>query len=244
MGDNRPPGLPPLEPGTVHLQWFTTTLAAAELDALGSLLDDSELARASRFHFARDRDRYVAARGRLRVILGQYAGEQPAGVVIAPGRHGKPELRLPAGAPRLSFNLSRSGEIAVAAIGLEEELGIDVERLRPFGDALTIAERVFTGTEAAALRDLAPEERPAAFFRYWTRKEAVVKSLGLGLGYPLDAFSLSAECGGAERLELESEGVRITRWVAGVDPPYEEVIAALATAEGPAEVHSRVWPPS
>src|SRR3712207_7045713 len=42
-----------------------------------SLLSADELERAGRFHFRKDRDRFVAGRGALREILGRYAGVAP-----------------------------------------------------------------------------------------------------------------------------------------------------------------------
>jgi len=226
----------------VHVFWFATDLPAARLDELERLLDVGERARADRFRFLRDRGRFIAARGRLRALLGRYAEQAPAQLEFDSGPYGKPALRDTNGADQLHFNLSRSDGVGVVAIGLAEELGIDVERIRPFDDALAIAERMFGPEEHRALRALPEEAQPAAFFRYWTRKEAVVKSLGRGLSHPLDAFGLSAEGLSAERVDLECDGVPIVRWVVPVPPFREGFVAALAASGPPPAVRCWDWP--
>jgi 4'-phosphopantetheinyl transferase len=242
MPDEAAVALPRLERGVVHVFWFATDLPAGSLDELERVLDVDERARADRFHFPRDRGRFIAARGRLRALLGRYAKQAPARLEFDTGPCGKPALRRTIGADQLHFNLSRSDGFGVAAIGLEEELGIDVERIRPFDNALAIAERMFRPEEYRALRALPEEAQPAAFFRYWTRKEAVVKSLGRGLSHPLDAFGLSAEGLSAEWVDLERDGVPTVRCVVPVPPLREGFVAALATPGPPPAVRCWDWP--
>jgi 4'-phosphopantetheinyl transferase len=79
--------------------------------------------------------------------------------------------------------------IAITRVGA---IGVDVEALTPFGDLAAVARRWFSPTEQAALSALPPDRRLAGFYRLWTRKEAVVKALGLGMTLPLDRFSVSA----------------------------------------------------
>lgn len=137
-------------------------------------LDAAELARAARFAFERDRRRFVAARLALRRILGMALGRDPAALVIeAPPLH-RPRL---AGDSGLDFNLSHSGRLALVAVGQAAPLGVDVEEWRSVPDAAALAARLFTPRECAAL---AADPR-AAFLTCWTRKEAVLKSTGLGL---------------------------------------------------------------
>src|ERR1700691_1545671 len=69
---------------------------------LARLLTGDERERAARFHFDRDRSRYIVGRGSLRVLLGSYLGLEPDQVQLAYGHNGKPQLR---GAGP-SFNLS------------------------------------------------------------------------------------------------------------------------------------------
>ena len=84
--------------------------------------------------FATDewRDRWSAARGTLREVLGRALGIGPEDVTLRYRAHGKPELD-PACAPlagELLINLSHSGERALIALA-RVEVGADVERLKP-----------------------------------------------------------------------------------------------------------------
>src|SRR5688572_15010542 len=55
-------------------------------------LSPDECARADRFHFAKDRNRFIVARGSLRMILGSYLDRAPAAVSFSYSNYGKPAL--------------------------------------------------------------------------------------------------------------------------------------------------------
>ena len=57
-------------------------------------------------------------------------------------------------------------------------------------DADAIAKRFFSVVESAALQ--AESDRTTAFFRIWTRKEAVLKAIGCGLNRDTRSFSVGA----------------------------------------------------
>lgn len=242
ISDSPPATLARLERGAIEVFWFSTDLPAARLEPLEYLLDAAERERADRFRFGQDRGRFVAARGRLRALLGWYAERPPGLLEFETGPYGKPVLRQVTGAHRLQFSVSHSHGVGVVAIGLEDEVGIDVERIRPFEDALAIAKRMFTADEHGALRRLPEAARAAAFFSYWTGKEAVVKSVGRGLSLPLDAFGLRLEGPSAERVELDCGGVSLARWVLPVPPLREGFVATLAAGGPPPTVRCRDWP--
>jgi 4'-phosphopantetheinyl transferase len=74
-------------------------VVAAGLDAppeavrgLSAWLCDAEQRRAARFHFERDRRRFVVARARLRELLGERLGTRPQALELVPGSNGKPAL--------------------------------------------------------------------------------------------------------------------------------------------------------
>jgi len=68
-----------------------------------------------------------------------------------------------------------------------------VEPVRPLPDAEHLVERFFAAEERRAYQACAEADRPKAFFTLWTRKEAYVKALGLGLGMAFDAFAVSQD---------------------------------------------------
>jgi 4'-phosphopantetheinyl transferase len=206
------------------------------------VLSRDEAARAGRFYQARDRRRYVVGRARLRAILGRYLGRAASQVEFRYEAHGKPVLHGGSTDARVRFNMSRAHELGVLAMQLDEELGIDIEHIRPFPDALHIAARFFTPDESDALRALRAPELEAAFFHYWTRKEAVVKSLGLGLSQPMDAFALSRHPGpAAEGITVAGADGTVTRWLVRVPTPSEGYVAALATAHPSPSLRCWFW---
>lgn len=213
------------------------------LVVLHDLLADDERRRARRFRFDRDRDRYVVARGSLRLILGRYLDADPRTLVFDYESNGKPLLggRFRG---RLDFNLSHSHEVALCAVASGRRIGVDVELIRPQIDAEGIAERFFSAHEVAALRSTPEELRTRAFFDGWTRKEAFIKATGSGLTVPLDGFDVSLSPGAPARLlavagdPREASGWRLASIDAG--SPYA---AALAVEGSELEVVGQEWPP-
>ena len=172
---------------------WTATLDRSEGERAGweAILSPDELARANRFHFVKDRNHFIVARGLLRSLLGKYLHLEPASLEFAYGPYGKPELSGASAVSGASFNLAHSGGLAAYAISRRRNLGIDVERIQAESAGEDIARRYFSAREAGDLQTLPPEEKVAAFFRCWTRKEAYLKALGTGLQTPLDGFSVS-----------------------------------------------------
>lgn len=149
--------------------------------------DENE--RAARFIFDRDRNRYIVGRGFMRLRLGAYLDLDPGKIQLTSNAHGKPELAGQTSG--LRFNLSHSGGQAVLAVSPDFELGVDIEQYRNIPEDL--AQRYFAAGENAALANLPPSERKAAFFRCWTRKEAFVKAVGSGMSLPLKSFEVSLD---------------------------------------------------
>jgi 4'-phosphopantetheinyl transferase len=197
---------------------------------LEATLSEEERARASRFHFAETRNRFVAGRSALRGILARYGrGAETAGDLrFATGPYGRPSLVEPEG---LHFNFTRSGPLALCAVGRTELLGVDLEQIRPIPEAGSITKSHFSKREQALLASLgAPPESllfQRAFYATWTRKEAVIKALGLGLAQPLDSFSVTPLPGQRPRL-LEVPDGRPATWTLRAFSPAPGYEAALA----------------
>ena len=187
----------PLEPPAgvpVETRIWTADLESVserERSALEALLDPAEMARAARFRFARDRRRFVVARGILRRLLGDALGVSGETLAFHYGRLGKPALAQceptsDTNSGRLCFNLSHSGEHAMFALSREGEIGIDLESGDRFvgreAELASVATRVLTPRELTVWRALPnAEARLAAFLRAWTRKEAFGKATGEGV---------------------------------------------------------------
>lgn len=196
-----------LWPDEVHV-WRIDLSTSAGLE--WSVLSPDERARAQRFRFEPDRNRYVFSHGALRVLLGHYLSTGPAEIVFRRGDHGKPALDHDDG---LRFNLSTSHQLALLAVTLRREVGIDIEyRRADFADR-DAARRFFSPREIDTLNAVPPEKYTEAFFNCWTRKEAYIKAIGLGLNMPLDQFSVSLQPGEpAHLLEVVGRPQELERW--------------------------------
>jgi 4'-phosphopantetheinyl transferase len=224
----------PLLPALDCALWRVDLDAPATAQAL-ACLDRTEQERARRFVFERDRSRYLAAHAALRQTLADRTGHAAAQLVFAPGPHGKPAL---AGRAAQRFNLSHSQDVGLIALGDGGEIGVDVERLRPFDDAMALAASHFTPMEQAALAAATPgPDRDAAFLRCWTRKEACLKALGIGLGL-VDTRSFHAGTGSEPcELVIDFDGARHRLSLVSIDGG-EGVVAALARASVAAPQHA------
>jgi 4'-phosphopantetheinyl transferase len=78
-------------------------------------------------------------------------------------------------------------------VGFASALGVDVEVIRDIKDMRTVAQHSFSEDEFARWSDLDESERLAAFYRCWTRKEAVLKATGEGIAHRLKAFDVAFE---------------------------------------------------
>ena len=226
-----PAATPGLADREIHVWRASLSTDEPTLRRLEATLADQEKARAARFVFERDRDRYVAARGILRDLLGQYLRCAPQSVEFVYGPHGKPALAGAALRPAICFNLSHSHGLAVVAIGREQEVGIDVELIRAEFASEAIAKRYFSAKEIDELSRLPAELRTEGFFLCWTRKEAYIKAKGNGLQIPLDSFDVSLSPGRPATLSSVDE----PRWgIESFVPSQisERRFAAAVVAEG------------
>lgn len=156
-----------------------------------STLEDDEVHRADRFHFERDRRAFTVSRGFLRHVLGRYLTTNAEALRFAYGPYGKPTLNGEHKQSSLRFNMSHSRGVGLVAVTDTKEIGVDVEYIRPDFASEDIAQRFFSSREVSAFNALSSELRVAAFFRCWTRKEAYIKAIGLGLSQPLDGFDVT-----------------------------------------------------
>jgi 4'-phosphopantetheinyl transferase len=200
-----------------------------------SVLADEERVRALRFVRPRDRRRFTVCRGSLRMILGRLLSSPPERLAFRSGPGGKPELAPDTDCEHRSsprFNVSHSHELALIAVSLERDLGVDLERVRSISESARIVESYFTPAERAQFTALDPSRRDEAFLRGWTRKEAILKAKGVGLAGLATAFetmfgttTLSTRFTPAAPLPRVGDW---SLWEAAVGDRY---VAALAAAD-------------
>ena len=183
-----------LAPHQVHLWHAFTPQADEALNArqLG-LLTPEERTRMARFHFERDRHRYLITRALVRTVLSRYAPIEPEHWTFEPGPHGRPGITNPHPlAQQLRFNLSHTDGLVVLAVTSGLEVGVDTESMARTAP-LEVADRFFSKREAQALRALPASAQAHRFWELWTFKESYIKARGMGLSLPLSKFSFQLD---------------------------------------------------
>lgn len=207
---------PILATNAVHLWHVELDLEPAHLHRLELILSADEQARAARFRFARDRNRFVAGRGLLRELLALYLNTAPPSLRFEYTAYGKPCLADPEQS-WLRFNVSHYQSTAVFAIAREREVGVDIERIpmSMAADIGRIAAKVLSEPERLLLQSTERAEWPQAFLYFWTRKEAYIKADGRGCSLPLPEIDVSDPAGPikiAESVGDSLEWQQCPRW--------------------------------
>lgn len=213
--------------------------------AAAEVLADDERARIARLRLARDRRRRAAGRAWLRSIVSRYLACDPTSVRFEQNAYGKPRLAASVGATgsALTFNMSYAGELALYAIAVGRDVGIDCAQLDIAVACGEVATHAFSAVELAQWRALPAEDQRAAFFACWTRKEAYIKARGLGLSLDLRRFDVSvAPAGPAALLGTREPGQMTTGWALRDLAVGKGYAAALAVQTACA--HLALWDPS
>jgi phosphopantetheinyl transferase len=142
-------------------------------------LSDQELEKAFKFRFIEDQYRYIVTHATLRTILGRYLKTEPAEIEFVSNTFGKPSLSEKY--EKIHFNLSHSKGLSALAFSTKSEIGIDIERIDPKFDFEMIADAHFSKSENHFLHAKKLESRNR-FYTLWTRKEAFLKAVGIGIG--------------------------------------------------------------
>jgi 4'-phosphopantetheinyl transferase len=218
-----------MAPNEVHIYYGAVDPEATIDPALVEVLSDDEKLRASRFHFEKNRNEYVVTRSTLRKLLGSYLSIPPDKLRFLYTKHGKPYIfETPV---EIAFNVSHTHGMAALAFTMAPAIGVDVEAVRTNFRADEIGERFFSEYERKILREYSKQERHAAFFRCWTRKEAYIKARGEGLSHPLAQFDVSLDPESDDALiATRPDSQEIKRWLLRSFPVNEGFQAALAVA--------------
>ncbi|MBT5455802.1 MAG: 4'-phosphopantetheinyl transferase superfamily protein, partial [Rhodospirillaceae bacterium] len=184
------------------------------------LLNQEERARADRYLQQQDAERWTVARATLRLVLASYLDGEPGDIAFEYDTYNKPFLPPDRLTEPLHFNLSHSDEAMLLAVSGVSAMGIDVEAIKPLDDIVQVARRFFEPTETAALLALPEADQLSAFYRCWTRKEAVLKAVGTGLSTPLDSFTVAFLPGADASMRWGDswEGPRESLQLTGVTP--------------------------
>ena len=86
----------------------------------------------------------------------------------------------------IDFNISHSGNVAVCCATTKGKVGVDVEEMYQVN--VHDYDSYFTAKEWAIIDNSG--DKADAFFKLWTRKEAVLKAIGTGFSTPLQAIEV------------------------------------------------------
>jgi 4'-phosphopantetheinyl transferase len=220
---------PTLSVGDVHLWRADLDTEALSADRMLPFLDRDERERAAKFRFEQHRDRFIAGRALVRIVLGRYLLTPPDTLRFAHNAHGKPLLAGAHSSSALRFNLSHSDRYALLAVTREVEVGVDIERISERIDYEAIAARFFSVREREALSRLPDRERIDAFFACWTRKEACLKAVGDGISGGLERFVVSIDPDEPARILASQAGVSLSI----LDVPFGSGCRGALAVEGP-----------
>jgi len=197
-------------------------------------LSAAEHARAGRMAFSRDARRYLASRHALRTVLSAVLGETPESIEIEIDAVDKPRL---ARHSEPHFNLSHSEQIGLIALSWGDAVGVDVEVIRSIADASALVWSHFSPGERARWAGVSEPRRDAEFFRCWTRKEACLKSLGVGLAAAPSSIDVSdSSCGAEVIVPLGNLACEVRLYAAAIPG---DVVGAVALATAPAVTRAR-----
>ena len=120
---------------------------------------------------------------------------------------------------------------------------MDVELLRPVEHWQEISTRYFHAREAAAIGNGTSANPPMAFMQCWTRKEAVLKLVGVGINYPLREFCvpLGDDAEGCVDVPAHSSVAATRCWIQPLDP-CAGYVAAVATLDRKSPARGMTWP--
>ncbi|PRX50180.1 4'-phosphopantetheinyl transferase [Prauserella shujinwangii] len=212
--------------------WATPVPPAGEFLAL---LDDVERQRYGAYRREADQRRFLTGRVLAKTLAGERLGLDPGAVRFDAtcadcGKHHGPP-RLP-GMP-LALSISHSGDRVGIALTGGAPVGLDVEAVTRKADDGLI-EYALSDAERSAVASLTATERGAAFFTYWSRKEAILKATGRGLRLPLRGITVSghaepARLVAAEAGEPSPARTRLADLAPGAD--YRAAVAVLTSQE-------------
>lgn len=209
----------------VHVWKIPLDLPQERVSRLKDVLAADEQARANRFHFSKDHNRYIIVRGTLRLLLAKYLNTDASKISFFYNQYDKPFLKELS----FQFNVSHSHELGLIAFDPTFALGVDIEWKRPGFASAKIAERFFSPGEVEELKRLPEEKVHDHFFNGWTRKEAYIKALGEGLHIPLSKFQVSLGEGSARLLATEHDPQQLKRWkLHAINVPADYAAALMA----------------
>jgi 4'-phosphopantetheinyl transferase len=215
-----PPGSLILKEGEVHVYRINIAANMHALQAFYATLNPGETERGNKYFQQKDRHRFIISRGAQRNILARYLNKPPAHIQFGIGTNKKPYLAGING-PCMQYNITHAGQWVMLAV-TNADVGADVEYIDPAFMYRDILEEHFNAAEIAFIN---AQDSVARFFKLWTRKEALLKATGQGLG---EHLKITASLDGEHILPNALLGAEKNWQVSSFDLP-DGYIASIAT---------------
>jgi len=198
------------------------------LHRLTAILSEEELERYRRFHFSADRHRHLISHALVRETLSRYVDLPAADWHFSQGDHGRPEIANP-DVPAIRFNLTHTAGLVCCIVTLEDDCGIDAEKVTTRHATHQIAQRMFSEAEHRELQQLEGLDHLKYFFTHWTLREAYVKARGIGISFPTSKVNFTVGEDNSVAVSFHPDiDDRYDNWHFRLLKPSEEHIAAVA----------------
>lgn len=178
----------PLAKRDIHIWKFKIDAAVKDVSVYQELLSKDEEEKASKFRFTEDRERFLWGRIQLKRLLAAYLDENTEAIILNSTKDGKPFL-VKKVHQHIHFNISHSGNLIIIGFS-RAPIGVDVEMMSKQVEIKRISQNYFSLDERKAIDRVSKEKKEIMFFDIWTKKEAVIKGIGKGLGIPLKSFNV------------------------------------------------------
>jgi 4'-phosphopantetheinyl transferase len=178
-----------------------------------------EQIKASKFRIEVDRHRYIISHAVLQLLLGFYINGKCNPEEIKVSKYGKPFLSTVHSKNGFHFNITHSQDVACFIFSKKNNVGIDIEFIDSEIEWRNVAEDNFTISELRYLNSSFKKDQVKEFYKIWTRKEALLKAIGVGL----------AELDEMKKIKLGSE---INNYLLGTFEFDDKYIGAFSTLNG------------
>jgi 4'-phosphopantetheinyl transferase len=217
-------------------------LSPEETTSLYNVLDAAERERAARYKMDIHRARFIAARGTLRSLLGDYLSVPPQDVALCILPGGKPALEAEKNHRGIHFNISHCGRVALFAFA-DCEVGVDVQLVKHTPDLPRVVAHFFAPGERAAYETMCEDEQLAFFFRAWVRKEAYLKATGEGFTTGLSTIDIAeAQNNAIKRTDADGtqhiDSAYLIQDIAGI---AHHSAAVAAKSASPISIRLNAW---
>ena len=219
----------------VHIWRSALDLPCECIRSLMEKLSLDEKGKAKRFRFDRDRKRFIAGVGILRIILGRYLSVEPDELRFLHGKYGKPRVFDEFGNELIHFNMSHSEGLALYGFSRKHEIGVDIQRIQPIPEMDQIVESYFCAKEKEKYFSCSTESREEYFFKIWARKEAVLKANGSGLLFPAERLNV---CDFLDERKADLEETPFLIYDLGLMRGYSAAVAIVGIHEDSTGVNS------